>query len=113
MTEKMVSSFRSRRKSRTKASVSREAVPLPMAMARTLCCCSRDSSTFGGSLRLTLGAVQVDDVVGKKLTGVVNHGELAAGAQAGVNSQHRNGSRRRRQQQVMQIVAKNLNRFGV
>ena len=29
--------LRSRRKSRTNASVSREAVPLPMAMARTLC----------------------------------------------------------------------------
>ena len=57
--------------------------------------------------------MQVDDVVGKEFARLVDHRDLAAGAHAGVDSQHGDGSRRRRQQQVVQIVAENLNRFAI
>jgi len=49
--EKIPSIFFSRKNSRTNASVSRDAVPLPMAMALTLCVRS-SASSFGAASAL-------------------------------------------------------------
>src|SRR5579872_7028337 len=57
--------------------------------------------------------MQVDDVVRQVFARFVNHGKLATGAHAGVDAQNGNGPRRRREEQVMQVVSKYLNRFAV
>ena len=113
VTEKMSLSLRSRRKSRTKASVSREAVPLPMAMARTLCLRDQRGEGVGGSGRRVLGGVEVEDVVGEELAGLVDDGDLAAGAQAGVDAEHRDGAGGRGEQKVVEIVAEDLDGVGI
>ena len=69
-------------------SVSREAVPLPMAMARTLYFASSASSVARGSALPCFGGVQIDDVVSQELARLVNDRDLASGANAGIDAQH-------------------------
>ena len=90
VTEKRLLSWRSRRNSRTKASVSREAVRVPVAMARTLNFCdqSRESHHQPQKLRSSK-SVEIEHIVAEELAGLVNNGNLASGAQAGVDSEHR------------------------
>ena len=47
-------------------------------------------------------------VVCEKLSGLVHHRDLASGAQAGVDAQHGDGAGGRREQQILQIVAEDL-----
>ena len=86
--------------SRTKASVSREAVPLPMAMARTLCFAISAFSVRSAPAMSFLGWMRVDDIVAEELARLVHHGDLAAGAEAGVDAQHARWPGGRSQQQV-------------
>ena len=49
----------------------------------------------------------------QQLAGFIDHGDLAAGAQAGIDAQHRDGPGGGRQQQVVKIVAEDLDSLGV
>ena len=49
----------------------------------------------------------------EELAGLVDDGDLAAGAYAGVDAEHGERARRRSQQQVLEIVAKDLDGIGV
>ena len=89
------------KKSRTKASVSREAVPLPIAMARTLYFAIRALQSALGAGDVVLRLVRIDDVVGEELAGLVDHGDLAAGADAGVDAEHGELAGGRGEQQVL------------
>ena len=51
---------------------------------------------------------RVDHRIFQKLAGIVHYGDLAAGANPRVERQHRHPSRRRREQQVLQVLAKYL-----
>ena len=62
---------------------------------------------------VVLGLERIDDVVAEELAGVVDHRDLAAGADAGVESQHGELARGRREQQVLQILAEDLDGVGV
>ncbi len=64
-------------------------------------------------LGFALGTMQVDHVVRKEFARLIDHRDLAARAQAGVDAQHGNRPGGRRKQQVVQIVAKDLNRFRI
>ena len=58
-------------------------------------------------------AKQVDDVVEQQLALGVEHDDLAAGAEAGVDAEHALLAERRRQQQLAQVVGKDAHRLGV
>ena len=62
---------------------------------------------------IVLGLERVDDVVAEKLAGVINDGDLAAGADAGVESEYGELARGRGEQQVLEILAENLDGIGV
>ena len=62
---------------------------------------------------VVLGLERVDDIVTEKLAGVVDDGDLAAGADAGVESEYGELARGRGEQQVLEILAKNLDGIGV
>src|SRR6266542_5808039 len=62
---------------------------------------------------LGLRSMEIDDVVREELASLVYHGDLAAGAKPGVDSQHRDWPGWRRQQQVLQVVAEDLDGFRV
>ena len=71
-------------------------------------------------LQRTLGAGNVvlrrkgiDHIVTQEFAGVVHHGDFAAGTDAGVDSKHGKLPGGRREQQILQIFAKYLNRIGV
>jgi len=57
--------------------------------------------------------VQVQNIVSKKLARFIDHRDLAARAQARVDPEHGDGPRGRRQQKVLQVVAKDLNSIAV
>ncbi len=89
------------------------AVPLPMAMARTLCCAINFSITFADCSSAALGGEGIHDVMREKLSGLIDDRELASGAQARVDAQHGDRPGGRREQQVVQIVAKDGDGIGV
>ena len=66
---------------------------------------------LGGFGRLAGG--RVDDVRSQEAAGLVDHGHLAAGAQAGVDAEHGDGSGGRGQQQMMEVIAKDRDGLGV
>ena len=71
-------------------SVSRPAVPLPTAMARIVACVEHLArASFLRLARLPSSVCEVDDVVRRYLPDVVDDRELAAGAQAGIDAEHR------------------------
>lgn len=57
--------------------------------------------------------MEVKDIVGEKLAGLVDDGELAARAQAGVDPENGDRTGGCGQQKVLEVVAKDLNRVGV
>ena len=82
---------------RTKVSVSRPAVPLPMATASMRCCLHSRSSVAAASSTLRSDCVGIDDVVGLQIALVVDDRDLAAGAKAGIDRQHALAAERRLQ----------------
>ncbi len=68
---------------------------------------------FGRLLQPALRGEGIHHVMGKKLAGLIDNRELAAGAQAGVDAQHGDRSGGRREQQVVQIVAEDRDGIGV
>ena len=68
---------------------------------------------LGGLLQSVLRGERIHDVVGEKLSGLIDHRELASGAQAGVDAQHGDGAGGRREQQVVQVVAEDRDGVGV
>ena len=75
-------------------SVSREAVPLPMAISSTSCFWASAASDGERLVPLPLRLVRVDGVGGDDLAGGVDHGDLDAGAEARVEA-HRGAACRR------------------
>ena len=57
--------------------------------------------------------VRIDDVMRQELACLIHHGNLAAGAQAGVNAQHTDGSSRGRKQDVLQVLAEHIDGIRV
>ena len=49
----------------------------------------------------------------EKLARLVDHGDLASGAQAGVDAEYGDGAGRRSEQQILQIIAEDLDGIGV
>src|SRR5579871_1463589 len=49
----------------------------------------------------------------KKFSGVVHHGDLATCSQSGIDAQNGDGARGSGQQQVLQVVAENLDGVGI
>ena len=84
-----------------------------MAMARTLYFAISAFKRALGAGDVVLGLERIDDVVAEEFAGVVHDGDLAAGADAGVESEHGELAGRRREQQVLQILAENLDGIGV
>ena len=56
---------------------------------------------------------RVDDIVAQEFAGVVDDGDLAAGADAGVESEYGELARGRGEQQVLEILAENLDGIGI
>ena len=57
--------------------------------------------------------MQIEHVVGEQLAGLIDDGDLASSAQAGIDAQHRDGAGRRGEQQVVEIVAEDGDGVGV
>ena len=51
--------------------------------------------------------------MGEKLAGLVDNGELASSAQAGVDAEDGDGSGGRREQQIVQVVAEDGDGIGI
>src|SRR5579872_2295504 len=62
---------------------------------------------------IVLGRERVNHIVTEKLAGVINDGDLAAGADARVESEYGELARRWGEQQVLEIFAENLDGIGV
>ena len=60
-----------------------------------------------------LRGVQIEHIVRQQLAGLIHHRNLAAGAQAGIDAQHGDRSGGRREQQVIKIVAEDVDGLGV
>ena len=57
--------------------------------------------------------MRIDHAVVEKLAGLIHHRDLAAGANARIDRQHRELPGGRRQQQVLQILAEHPDRFHI
>ena len=67
---------------------------------------------FGeGAVPVAARLVRIDGVGGEHFAGTVDHGHLHAGTQARIEADHGLRSRRRGQQQVLQIAREHANRF--
>jgi hypothetical protein len=55
-----------------------------------------------------LAGVRIDDIVSEEFAGLVDYGDLAPGPQAGIDAQNGDRAGGRRQQQVIKVVAKDL-----
>ena len=62
---------------------------------------------------IALAGMRIDHVMRQELAGLIDHGNLAAASQAGVNPQDSNRPGWRRKQQVMQIFTEYLYRFQI
>ncbi len=60
-----------------------------------------------------LGSMKVQNVVCEELSGLVDDGDLAAGAEARVNAQDRDWPGGRGEEEVLEVIAKDLDRVGV
>ena len=77
-------------------SVSRDAVPLPIATSSTRCALARRASVDQRLLPALLRHVRVDGVGGDDLAGGVDDGHLHPGPESGVQTHRRRGCRRAR-----------------
>ena len=89
------------------ASVSRLAVPLPMAITLILSSCTSPPRP-GAPCCVVLRRVRVDRDRVQQLAGRVDRRHLAAGAEAGVDAHHRPLAQRRLEQQVAQVGGEDL-----
>ena len=62
---------------------------------------------------IVLRLERIDDIVTEELSGIVDHRDLAAGANARVEAEHGELARGRGEQHVLQILAKNLDGVGI
>ena len=98
---------------RTNASVSRPAVPLPMATASTAKSATRAATRVARFAPQALRLVRLDGlVVQQSALGVEDH-RLAAGAEARVDGQHDLRAERRREQQIAQVGSEDPDRLAV
>jgi hypothetical protein len=92
--------------SRMMASVSRPAVPLPTAMARMPPFLTSSASRVAAPVLRP--RFEVHDRAAHVLAGIVDHGQLAAGAQAGIHAQHGLGPEGRREQQLAHVLGEDV-----
>jgi len=52
--------------------------------------------------------VRVENVVREELARLVDHGDLATGTQAGVDAEYGDGAGRRSEQEILQVIAEDL-----
>src|SRR3984957_20892994 len=57
--------------------------------------------------------MRIDDIMREKLAGLIDHGDFATGANSGIDSQNRELSGGRRKQNVLEVIAKYLDGFGI
>jgi len=67
----------------------------------------------GFVLALALLLLLIAPVLAKQLAGFIDHRDLAAGTQSGIDAQNRDRPSGRGQQQIVEIVTKDLYGFGV
>ena len=103
----------SRRNSRTNASVSRAGGAVADGDGAHVVLAQQRFQLGRGLVIAVLRGVQIEHVVRQQLAGLIHNRNLAAGAQARIDAQHGDGPGRRSQQQVIEIVAENLDGFGV
>ena len=84
-----------------------------MAMACTLCRAISEASVCTAPARSFLRLHRIDHGGLEKLAGFVHHRHLAAGTNAGIDRQHGQHAGRRREQQVLQILAEHADGFLV
>jgi hypothetical protein len=91
-------------------SVSREAVPLPIAMSSTPCL--RHSAPLGERLiPLPARFVRIHGRCREQFSGRVDDGHFHAGADAGIEAHHRLRTCRRGEHEVLEVVAEHADRF--
>src|SRR5215467_9992324 len=66
-----------------------------------------------GTVSVVLRRMRVYNIMGEEPAGLIHHGDLAAGADAGVDSEHGDGAGGRREQQILQIIAEDPDGFGI
>ncbi len=94
-------------------SVSRDAVPLPIAMSCTPCARAQRGQRPQRAVPVLARLVRVDRRGLQQLAGAVDDRDLDAGADAGVQPHRDALAGRRRQQQVVQVAAEHADRFGL
>ena len=90
------------------SSVSRQAVPLPMATTPTLCLPTISLSDHLGLGPAILGRMGVDHRLVEEVAAGVEHGDLAAGPEPGVDRQDDLLGDRRLEQQAAQVAGEDL-----
>ena len=95
----------------TSLSVSRLAVPLPMATRLTWCLAARRAMVDMRAVPVAARLVRVDGGVVEHLAGGVDDGDLAAGADAGVEAHGDVLAGRGGEQQVLQVAAEDADGF--
>ena len=88
----------------TSSSVSRQAVPLPMAITVVWCLRTSASSRDRASALRFCGGCGKMTPSSRRLPCLVQRRHLAAGAEAGIDGQHAAAAQRRRQQQAAQVA---------
>lgn len=74
---------------------------------------SGDVAPVGGFTGRALRRVRVENVVREELARLVDHGNLATGTQAGVDSEYGDGVGLRSEQEIFQVIAEGLGGIGV
>ena len=57
--------------------------------------------------------MRVDYFVGEEFASLIHYGDLAASAEARIDAKHGDGAAGRREQQVLEVVAEDLDGFSI
>ena len=68
---------------------------------------------IGGTAGSGLRGMEIEDGVGEELAGLIDDSNLTAGAQAGVDAEHRDWAGGCGEQEVLEVVAEDLDGVGV
>ncbi len=107
-----LSSGASLMRSAASLSVSRDAVPLPIAIQLDAMFRAQRAQGMQRLVPLATRLVREDRVGGDELAGSIDHRDFHAGAQSGVEAEHRARAGGRGQQQVLEVVAEHVDGFG-
>jgi hypothetical protein len=75
--------------------------------------CEHGYQAIGCSAGRAYRCVEIENIICEELARLVHNRDLASCSQAGVDPQHGDGSSRRGKQQILQVVAEDLDGVGV